>query len=235
MLSAKRFTEIAALAGQPARAAILHALLDGRALTASELAQSARITPQTATSHLARLSHAGLLLVHKQGRHRYHQLKSRAVAQMMESIMQVASDGSLHTRHTFVGPKEAALRIARICYDHLAGQLGVALADAMVTAEYVELSPEGALLTGKGVRFLDRMGIRTSGFLTAGGKLSQRILCHPCMDWSERRLHLGGAIGAAICEHSLASGWVRRRRDSRAVLVTPLGRQVFREEFGFRL
>jgi len=132
MTSQSAFAEIATLAGDPARAGMLHALMDGRALTASELARVAGITPQTASGHLARLVTAGLLAVEKQGRHRYHRLASPAVAQMMESIMQVAS-GPGTTRPRFVvGPRDAALRAARTCYDHLAGGLGVALADALV-------------------------------------------------------------------------------------------------------
>ena len=133
MASNAQFAEVAALAGDPARAGMLHALMDGRALTASELAHVAGITPQTASSHLARMITAGLLAVEKQGRHRYHRLASPAVAQMMESIMQVASIPEPEPRRLSVGPRDAALRAARTCYDHLAGHLGVALADAMVS------------------------------------------------------------------------------------------------------
>src|SRR5438105_13298563 len=124
MTSLSTFTEVAALAGDPARAGMLHALLDGRALTASELAHAAGITPQTASGHLARLTTAGLLAVEKQGRHRYHRLASPAVARMMESIMQVASDQVSARTPVRVGSRDAALRAARTCYDHLAGHLG---------------------------------------------------------------------------------------------------------------
>jgi DNA-binding transcriptional ArsR family regulator len=232
MANTKTFAEIAALAGDPVRAAMLHALMDGRALTALELARVAGIAPQTASGHLARLASAGLLLVQKQGRHRYHQLGSRAVAQMIESIMQVACESYSPATNPTTGPSDAALRAARICYDHLAGQLGVALTDAMTGAGYAELSSEGGLLTSKGVCFLNRMGIETGGLLTAAGNPSRRVLCRACLDWSERRMHLGGAIGAAICHHSLARGWIRRSRGTRAVLITPTGRQFFREHFG---
>ena len=127
MASNAQFAEVAALAGDPARAGMLHALMDGRALTATELARVAGITPQTASSHSRRMTAAGLMCVEKQGRHRYHRLASPAVAQMMESIMQVASDLE-PARPLTVGPRDAALREARTCYDHLAGRLGVALA-----------------------------------------------------------------------------------------------------------
>ena len=132
MASNARFAEVASLAGDPARAGMLHALMDGRAQTASELARVAGVTPQTASGHLARMAAAGLLQVEKQGRHRYHRLASPAVAQMMESIMQVASGVEAMRPAPVTGPRDAALRAARTCYDHLAGRLGVALADALV-------------------------------------------------------------------------------------------------------
>jgi DNA-binding transcriptional ArsR family regulator len=130
MANLSTFAEVAALAGDPARAGMLHALMDGRALTASELARVAGVTPQTASGHLARLATAGLLSVEKQGRHRYHRIASPGVAQMMESIMQVAAGLDPKRPPLTVGPKDAALRAARTCYDHLAGRLGVAVADA---------------------------------------------------------------------------------------------------------
>ena len=147
MASNATFAEVAALAGDPARAGMLHALMDGRALTASELARVAGITPQTASTHLARLCVAGLLEVEKQGRHRYHRLASPAVAQMMESIMLVASRTEPSKAKLTIGPRDAALRAARTCYDHLAGRLGVALADAMVAKGQVELAKDGGLMT----------------------------------------------------------------------------------------
>lgn len=234
MASNARFAEVAALAGDPARAGMLHALMDGRALTATELAHAAGITPQTASAHLSRLTTAGLLEVAKQGRHRYHRLASPAVAQMMESIMQVAS-GCGTGRPIVVGPRDAALRGARTCYDHLAGRLGVALADAMVSAGYVELSDDAGLLTDTGTELLARVGIGMDAVLRARSKRSARILCRPCLDWSERRAHLAGAVGAALCAHSFAKGWTRRIDGTRAVMVTPKGQRVFREVFQARL
>ena len=138
MTTNAKFAEVAALTGDPARAGMLQALMDGRALTASELARVASITPQTASGHLARMTVAGLLSVEKQGKHRYHRLATPTVARMVESIMQVASDLPAQKRLT-TGPRDAALRDARTCYDHLAGKLGVALADALVSKGYAEL------------------------------------------------------------------------------------------------
>ena len=234
MASNIMFAEIAALAGDPTRAGMLHALMDGRALTASELAHVAGITPQTASGHLARMATAGLLTVEKQGRYRYHRLASRAVAQMMESIMQVAS-ALEPPRPLVVGPRDAALRIARTCYDHLAGRLGVALADALVAGGYAELADDAGLMTNTGLKLLDHIGIDVDRLLARRGKRSARILCRPCLDWSERRPHLAGAVGAAICAHCFTKGWIRRVSGSRAVTITPMGQRTFREKFGVRL
>jgi DNA-binding transcriptional ArsR family regulator len=229
------FAEIAALAGDPARAGMLHAMLDGRALTASELAFVAGIAPQTASGHLAQLTAIGLVSVEKQGRHRYHRLASPAVAQMMEGIMQVACDLEPHRKYPTSGPTNAALRTARVCYDHLAGQLGVALADALVKAGYAEFSPEAGIFTDTGIEFLSRVGIQNEGFVTVNGNPSKRVLCRLCLDWSERRPHMGGAIGAAICKHSFEKNWIRRVEGSRAVSITPRGLLSFRELFGAKI
>ena len=235
MTSNTNFAEIAALAGDPARAGMLHALMDGRALTASELARVAGIAPQTASGHLTRMTTAGLLKVEKQGRHRYHRLASPGVARMMESIMQVASDMTPPRTRLTVGPREVALRSARTCYDHLAGRLGVALTDALVAASYAELTNEAGLVTDTGIDFLVCMGVDRNALLAPRTKRSRRVLCRPCLDWSERRWHLAGAVGAAICARSFASGWIRRIDATRAVMITHKGLQVFREQFGARI
>jgi len=235
MTSFSTFAEIAALAGDPARAGMLRALMDGRALTASELAYVTSITPQTASGHLARLATAGLLSVEKQGRHRYHRLASSAVAQMIESIMQVASGPGSTRPPLVVGPKEVALRMARTCYDHLAGRLGVALADALVEGGYLELASDGGLVTDAGIEFFGRIGIDLGVFMTRSGNRSSRIVCRPCLDWSERRPHIAGRIGAALCAHSFATGWIGRINGTRAVTLTPKGQQIFREQFGVQL
>jgi DNA-binding transcriptional ArsR family regulator len=235
MTSNGAFAEIAALAGDPARAGMMHALMDGRALTASELARVAGITPQTASGHLTRMTAAGLLRVEKQGRHRYHRLASPGVARMMESIMQVASELRPSRKRLTVGPREVALRKARTCYDHLAGELGVALTDALVAGGYAELTNEAGLVTDAGVDFLGRIGVDLDVLLTPRTKRSGRVLCRPCLDWSERRWHLAGAIGAAICAHSFANDWIRRIDGTRAVMITLKGLEVFREQFGAKL
>ena len=229
------FAEVAALAGDPARAGMLHALMDGRALTASELARVAGVTPQTATGHLARMTAAGLLSVEKQGRHRYHRLATPAVAQMMESIMRVASSLDDSRPKLSTGPRDAAMRTARTCYDHLAGHLGVALADALVAQGHAELTSDGGLITESGVEFLGRVGVDVAALQERHNGHRPRVLCRPCLDWSERRPHLAGSVGAELCRQSLAHGWIRRIAGTRAVAITPKGYRVFREQFGAQL
>lgn len=235
MPSNASFAKVAALAGDPARASMLHALMDGRALTASELARVAGIAPQTASSHIARMASIGLLSVEKQGRHRYHRLASSSVARMMETIMQVAADLEPPRPRLTVGPRDAALRAARTCYDHLAGRLGVALADAMVGQDYAELTSDAGVVTDKGLAFLSRIGVDLDALSTTRGKRTTRVMCRPCLDWSERRPHLAGAVGAALCTLSLEKGWVRRIDSTRAVAVTPRGSRIFREVFAAQL
>lgn len=221
------FAEVATAAGDPARAGMLDALMDGRALTASELARVAGIPPQTASGHLARLTVAGLVSVEKQGRHRYHRLATPAVARMLESIMQVAADAEPRRTKAFTGPRDAAMRAGRTCYDHLAGHLGVALADAMVAKGHIELAPDAGVVTDNGMALLHRLGIDLDARKRKG-----RLLCRPCLDWSERRPHLAGAVGAALCTHCLEAGWIRRVDGTRAVTITVKGQRNFREIFG---
>ena len=235
MASNAFFAEVATLSGDPARASILHALMDGRALTATELAHAAGITPQTASGHLSRMTAVGLLTVETQGRHRYHRLASPSVARMLESVMQVASELEPDRRRLTVGPKDLALRRARTCYDHFAGQLGVALADAMVARGHVELTSAAGLLTDSGMVFLGEIGIDLAPLLARRTKSSGRVLCRPCLDWSERRPHLAGRLGAALCAHGLEQDWTRRIEGTRAVQITPKGEQIFRKTFGARL
>ncbi len=235
MTNTAAFAEIAALAGDPARAGMMHALLDGRAMTATELAKVAGIAPQTASGHLAQLTTAGIVSVEQQGRHRYHRLAGPSVAHMLESIMQVAAEFTPVRNTLTVGPKDAALRKARTCYDHFAGRLGVALADAMIEQDFVELTSDAGIVTDAGLTFLGRIGVNMDAVLARRTKRTGRVLCRPCLDWSERRPHLAGAVGAAICSYSQDAGWTRRVTGSRAVLITPKGERVFRETFGARL
>lgn len=227
MSSPAEVAGVAALIGDPARAAMLWALMDGRALTAGELASTAGVTPQTASEHLARLVEAGLIAVAPQGRRRYHRLASPAVARLIESLMAFSAPQA-RTRPV-VGPRQAALRRARTCYDHLAGEVAVGIADRMQARGQLELSHDGAALTADGEAFLSSLG------LDLEASRAKRVFCRPCLDWSERRLHLAGAVGAALCALSLERGWFRRSLGGRALEITPRGHSALREAFDLRL
>jgi hypothetical protein len=151
---------------------------------------------------------------------------------MMESIMRVASDQDCSRPRVVVGPRDAALRAARTCYDHLAGRLGVALADAMVAGGHVELANDAGLVTDTGIALLEGIGIDLDSMMARRSKRGGRLLCRPCLDWSERRPHLAGTVGAALCAHCLANGWIRRVDGTRAVAITPKGQRSFRDAFG---
>jgi DNA-binding transcriptional ArsR family regulator len=222
MITGPIIAEIATLLGDPARATMVSALLDGRALTASELAFAARITSQTASSHLAKLTEAGLLSVVRNARHRYFRLASPAVVEMIEGIVAVA----LEKRPRFrpLSPQARAVDAARICYDHLAGRLSVDLTDAFVAREYVVLDDDTAEITTAGRRFFTAFGIELPAGRTTG-----RRFCRPCLDWTERRPHIAGALGAAITNRYFDLVWLERMERGHAVIVTPSGRQGFRE------
>jgi DNA-binding transcriptional ArsR family regulator len=226
MVTISSMAEVAALVGEPARAAMLQAMMDGRALTAGELAGVANITPQTTSAHLNQLCDSGLVAVLQQGRYRYHRLATPQVAQMLESLMLVAA-GTLTPR---TGPRDVSLRAARTCYDHIAGQLGVGIADAMQQQGFVEIDDDAGMLTASGGAFLARQGIVLEQS-PERRRTKALPLCRLCLDWSERRPHLSGRLGAELCRHSLALGWIRRRSGSRALDVTPEGRRVFRDIF----
>lgn len=225
MITGPMIAEVAALVGDPTRATILAALLDGRALTAGELAGAARITPQTASAHLAKLREAGLLSMVRAGRHRHFRLASTAVADMIDGIVAVALEK--RPRYRPLSREARALSAARMCYDHLAGRLSVDLADSFVAREYVELDDEAAAVTAAGARFLIGFGVA----LPRRGS-SRRRFCRLCLDWTERRPHIAGAVGAAITRRCFALGWVERMKGSQAVTVTPAGRRGFRKTFG---
>jgi DNA-binding transcriptional ArsR family regulator len=217
--------EIAALLGDPARATMVSALLDGRDLTASELAAVARITPQTASAHLAKLTGAGVLSVARHGRQRRFQLASPAVAEMIEGIAAVAL--ARRPRYRPLTREARALDAARICYDHLAGRLSVDLIDALLACRYVVLDGEDAEITTAGRRFLVKFGIELPAVRAA-----RRRSCRLCLDWTERRPHIAGPVGAAITTRCFDLGWIERTGRGHAVIVTPRGRRGFRETFG---
>lgn len=219
---------IAALVGDPARSNMLCALLDGRAMTATELAYAARVSPQTTSGHLGKLAEANLVVALQQGRYRYYRLAHPQVARMLEGIMNVAAFSPPRRRPM---PKAlAAMRTARLCYDHCAGLLGVGIADALCDGGHLELNPDGGVVTAEGEIFLQRFGLPLDTVRT-----SRRVFCKPCLDWSERRPHLAGALGAAIARRLFDLAWIERQRESRALTVTRAGARGLGEVFGVSL
>ncbi len=215
---------IASLVGDPARANMLTALMGGKALSAGELAGEAGVTLQTASSHLAKLQTGGLIAVEKQGRHRYFRLTGPDIAIMLESMMGLAARvGHVRARP---GPKDPALREARVCYDHLAGDQGVRLLDSLLQRRLMRQNGGKVELTGAGVSFVAEIGIDLATLAQ-----SRRPLCRTCLDWSVRRPHLAGALGAAMLERLAELGWAAREKTSRAVAFTPAGRRRFESLF----
>lgn len=216
---------IASLVGDPARANMLTALSGGAALTAGELAREAGVTAQTASSHLAKLSAGGLVEGRKQGRHIYYALTGPDVAGLLEMLSGLAA----RTGHTRLrpGPKDPALRRARVCYDHLAGDLGVGMLESLIRRGLVAGTGESLVLTHDGEAFVTALGLDLAAL-----QRQRRPLCKGCLDWSVRRSHLAGALGAALLQRFYALGWAEREAGTRVVAFSPRGLEAFRQIFG---
>ena len=215
---------IAALVGEPARAAMLLALGDGRALPAGELAACAGVSAATASGHLGAMRDAGLLDVVQQGRHRYYRLASAQVAALLESLMLVAAQNPARAAPSRVDP---LLQAGRTCYSHLAGRLGVSICDALIARDGLRIDDDIARFSPEGIRLLEDFGMDVRA-------LRRQPVSKTCIDWSERRHHLSGPVGVAIYRRCLELGWVRQHLDSRAVSVTRAGLQGFASGFGLR-
>lgn len=217
-------SQTAALIGDPARANILTALMAGKALTASELAGEAGITLQTTSGHLRKLEDGALIIARKQGRHKYFALATPDVAELLEALMGFASaQGHLRTR---TGPRDAEMRNARICYNHLAGEAGVQIFDSMLARSYLAQAGEDLSLTDSGAGFMAALGLDLERL-----KPGRAPLCRSCLDWSERRSHLGGLLGRALFDHMQEKGWISRDKTSRIVRFQPKGRLAFDQAF----
>ncbi len=217
MTEPEDLARLAALLAEPARARMLTALMGGTALTATELALAADVAPSTASAHLSRLTDGGLLAIEKQGRHRYYRIARLEVAELIEGL------GAIEPRRRpRPGPADPALRAARVCYDHLAGERGVWLLDRLRERAMLG-GRDGCDVTPAGEAFFSNFGID----LEALAK-SRRAFSRPCLDWSERRHHLGGALGAALLDRIFALRWARRDLDGRAVCFTPAGDRALR-------
>jgi DNA-binding transcriptional ArsR family regulator len=220
------FSGTAFLLADPARAVMLTALLDGRSLPAGELAFAARVTAQTASSHLAKLLAGGLLTLQVEGRHRYYRLAGAHVAQAIEHLAAIRPETQVRRRA--LSPEAQRLRFCRSCYDHLAGQVGVALTRALEGREYLRAADNMVLeVTAAGSEWLARVGVDLRDIKPSRGGLARQ-----CLDWTERQHHLAGPLGVELMSVLCAAGWLRRGRQTRAVEVLPRGRQELRAQLG---
>jgi DNA-binding transcriptional ArsR family regulator len=229
MVAAANLVEVAALVGDTARATMLAALMGGQSLTGGELAFFAGISRSTASEHLAKLVGARLVAVTKKRRFHYYRIGSPLVASMLESMKSVAAIETPPRYHPR-SARDEALRYARTCYDHIAGRLGVAIADALAANGHIVLNDDGGEVTDSGREVLGRFGAD----LTRASR-SRRIFCRPCLDWSERRYHLAGHLGAEICRRCLELGWFIRERDTRALQLTAAARTGLAKFFSIRV
>jgi DNA-binding transcriptional ArsR family regulator len=222
---------IAAAIGEPARARMLFALLDGRARTSTELALVADVSPSTASVHLARLRDARLLSLHAQGRHRYYRIENRRVADMLERLSVLAGSRAPARAAAFHASTPEHLVRARTCYDHIAGALGVSLHDALIARGWVARAADsGYAVTDAGERHFGAAGIDVQAL-----HATRRRFAFGCLDWSERRPHLGGALGAAMLSMMLDKRWVKRDRHSRALDITAVGKRELATRLGVRV
>jgi DNA-binding transcriptional ArsR family regulator len=216
MLDTPDIAYVAALVGDPTRGRMLTALMDGRALTATELALEGGVLPSTASSHLARLTAAGLVSLVTQGRHRYYRLSAPEVAAAIESLMSIAP--RVGRPPVNGGPLDEGLRRARVCYDHLAGEAAVQMLKRLRDKGILDGGDAALALTRKGEAWCAGAGIDLATL-----RRKRRPLCRACLDWTERRTHLAGALGAAILERLFAQRYARRETGSRAVILSPRG------------
>jgi len=218
-------SRIAALIGDPARANILTALMSGKALTATELASEAGVTVQTASAHLSKLEAADMIACRKSGRHKYFTLGGDDVGHALEALMGLAA-GAGHLR-TRTGPKDAALREARVCYNHLAGAKGIALYQGLLARGVIQERGDDVALTDAGVTFLRTFGVDVDGLRKA-----KTPLCRSCLDWSARQTHLAGSVGRALLARMQEIGWAERAEGTRVVRFTSKGEAAFLDTFG---
>lgn len=214
-------SRVAALIGDTTRSTILLALMDGRALTASELAALADVTKQTASAHLARLLDGNLLAKEVQGRHHYFRIADECVSDAIEALLGVA-DRNIGKR-TRTGPRDLAMRKARVCYDHLAGDLGVMAFDQMLALGWLKGAGDNLKVTDTGWKAFENLDVSQEDLPT-----TRRPLCKTCLDWSARRHHLAGRVGKAMLDRLLAKGWAQRVPDSRVVAFSEAGEAAFK-------
>ncbi|MFH7013043.1 ArsR/SmtB family transcription factor [Flavobacterium sp. FlaQc-52] len=216
-----QFIKVASLLGDPTRAVIMWALLDGKAFTATELAIAANTSPQNISMHLAKLLDAGLLCVEKQGRHKYYRFSNKEVAYAIEAMASLIPPVMLEKKNS---EKHSPIKHCRTCYDHLAGKIGVAVAESLVEQSILLDSETKLEVTLKGVKWFSDFGINIEEI-----KKQRRLFLKPCLDWSERKNHIAGSLGASLLDKMIADDWLRRTKDSRAIQITGKGeKELFR-------
>lgn len=224
----EQFSQLASLIGEPARAKMLWNLLDGRAFTATELSLMAEVSPQSASMHLNKLIQASLLTVQHQGRHRYYQLASREVAYAIEAIANLLPAEQPGKTQSFL--HNGHIKYCRSCYDHLAGKIGVAITDKLVKNQLITPEATGYNITSSGLQWFGRLKIDVAEL-----KTQRRVFSRQCLDWSERRPHLAGSLGAALLTTLLKEDWIRKINNSRALLVTGKGEKNLYDSLGLTL
>ena len=220
----KQFKQMASLIGDPVRATIMWNLMDGKALTATELALMSDTSPQNISMHLTKLVEGGLLSVENQGRHRYYKYSRKEIAYAIEALTTLLSPST--TKENFNNENFQAIKYCRTCYDHLAGKIGVAITDKLLKQRIIVTDKQGFELTNKGKKWFADLGIDIDEL-----QLQRRSFLRPCLDWSERRHHIAGSLAAALLDKMLSSDWIRRTKNSRAMVITSKGQKVFYEMF----
>ncbi|MBL0739724.1 ArsR/SmtB family transcription factor [Chryseolinea lacunae] len=220
----EQFKDMMGLIGDTTRAGILWTLMDGKALTATELAVAANTSPQNISMHLTKLVQANVLMVEKQGRHRYFRLSRQDVAYALEAMASLIPP---KTSKSVAAPGEIPdVKYCRTCYDHLAGKVGVMLAENLVARKLIIASSTAFVMSPKGEKWFSEFGVDIKGL-----KQQRRTLLRPCLDWSERRNHLAGALGAALLDRMVVLDWLRKKKHTRAMLITAKGQQAFYDHF----
>jgi DNA-binding transcriptional ArsR family regulator len=217
-----QFKSIAALIGEPARAIMLWNLLDGKAFTATELAITADVSPQSASMHLNKLVQADLLTVESQGRHRYYRFSKPEVAYVIEAMANLLPPEKMKNQNLEKANSDNGIKYCRTCYDHLAGKVGVAITEQLLKQKIIVIQEKQYDVTSKGINWFKGLGISVIEL-----KNERRVFARQCLDWSERRHHLAGVLGAALLDKMLALAWIRKTKDSRVVIVTSKGQQGF--------
>jgi DNA-binding transcriptional ArsR family regulator len=221
----EQFKNIASLIGDPTRATVLWVLLDGKAFTATELSIAANTSPQNMSMHLNKLLKAGLLAAESQGRHRYYRFAEKEVAYAIEALAGLVPAGIQKNIAGDAG--NTAIKYCRTCYDHLAGKVGVLITDSLLKQQLlVDKGNKSFEISSKGTKWFMNLGIDIDSL-----QGERRVLIKPCLDWSERRYHIAGSLGAALLEMMLSSGWIRRTRQSRAIVITGKGQQAIYKHF----